>query len=151
MDSISLVALMAGLAGTSAMLAFLYLLAFGRAVESRLPLALGAVMLKRMEGALGIGLMLHYGFGIAFGFVYTNLIVMAEPASGAAIVGLGLAFGLVHGIFATMFMIGMAERHPLKQFREAPVASSLAHGVGHLIYGLVVGITIVALAPVGNG
>lgn len=145
MESFYLVALFAGLAGTTAMLGFLYLLAYTHAVESRLPVALGAVMLKRMEGALGVGLMLHYGFGVAFGFIYTNLIVMAAPESKAAIVGLGMAIGLVHGIFATMFMIGMAERHPLKQFRESPVSSSLVHGVGHIIYGLAVGLTILAL------
>src|SRR5437764_368331 len=96
MESFSLVALFAGLAGTTAMLGFLYLLAFTHAIESRLPVALGAVMLKRMEGALGVGLTLHYGFGIAFGFLYTNLITLAEPQSKAAVVGLGMAMGLVH-------------------------------------------------------
>lgn len=146
MESLSLVALIAGLVGTTAMLIFLHLLAYGRAIESRLPLALGAVVLKKMEGALGTGVALHYAFGITFGFIYTNLIAMAEPESKAAIIGMGLAFGLVHGIFATMFMIGMAERHPLKQFRDSPVISSLAHGIAHLVYGLFVGITVAALA-----
>lgn len=146
MESLSLVALVAGIAGTTAMLFFLHLLAYGRAIESRLPLALGAVALRKMEGALGTGLAMHYAFGITFGFIYTNLIVMTEPESKAAVIGMAMAFGLVHGIFATMFMIGMAERHPLKQFRESPVISSLAHGVAHLVYGLSVGITIAALA-----
>ena len=145
MMSPHLVALMAGLVGTTLMLGFLYLLAYGRAVESRLPVALGMLATRRMEGVLGIGLSLHYFFGIVWGYVYTHLIVLATPESGAATVFLGVTMGLVHGIFATMFMIGLADRHPMKSFRESPVASSLAHGVAHLVYGLGVGLTVLAL------
>lgn len=145
MESLPLVALIAGLIGTTAMLAFLYLLAYGGAVEGRLPLALGALLLKRMEGALSVGLAFHYAFGIAWGFAYTYLIMMARPESGAAMVFMAVAFGLVHGIFATFAMIGTAERHPLKRFRETPVVSSLAHGFAHLVFGLAIGLTLLAL------
>lgn len=145
MMSPNLVALMAGLVGTTLMLGFLHLLAYYRAVESRLPVALGMMATRRMEGVIGIGLSIHYLFGLMWGFVYTHLIILAKPESGAAIVFLGVVMGLVHGIFATMFMIGMADRHPMKSFRESPVASSLAHGVAHLVYGLGVGLTILAL------
>lgn len=145
MESLYLVSLIAGVVGTTAMLAFLYFLAYAHAIESRLPLALGAILLKRMEGALPVGLALHYAFGIAWGFIYVNLIALAQPESAIALVFMAVAFGLVHGIFATFTMIGMADRHPLKQFRETPVVSSLAHGFAHLIFGLAIGLTILAL------
>lgn len=145
MMSPNLVALLAGLVGTSLMLAFLHLLAYGRAIESRLPLALGMLVTGRTEGVLGIGLCLHYGFGIAWGFLYTHLILLARPESGAEVVFLALMMGGVHAVFTTLLLMGIAERHPLKSFRERPIASSMAHGVAHLIYGLGVGLTVMAL------
>jgi hypothetical protein len=145
MESLSLVSLISGIVGTSAMLAFLYFLSYAHAIESRLPLALGAILLRRMEGALPVGLAFHYAFGIAWGFIYVNLIVLAEPESPVALVFMAVAFGLVHGIFASFMMIGLAERHPLKRFRERPIVSSLAHGFAHLVFGLAIGLTLLAL------
>lgn len=145
MESLNLIALIASLVGTTVMLALLKLLSITHAVEGDLLHTLGAILMRREHRTHLLGLVVHYTFGISFGFIYTNLVMLAEPESNLAVIFMCLAMGLVHGIFSTLVLIGIAQRHPSKRFRESPVPGSLAHGVAHLAYGLSVGLVLVAL------
>ena len=136
MESLNLLALVAGLAGTTAMIAVLEILTLTHAVEGDLPRALGAILMRREKRTLLVGLVVHYAFGLCFGVIYTSLVMLAEPETNAALLLLCAGFAVVHGVFSTLAMIGFSERHPSPKFRERPVPAALAHGVAHLAYGL---------------
>jgi hypothetical protein len=51
--------------------------------------------------------------------------------------------GFLHGFVVFFLLINMvAEHHPLPEFREVGVGVAAAHLVGHIIYGLVVGMIL---------
>lgn len=144
MDTPLMISIAAGLAGTTAMLLLLELLMVTHAVEGDLPWALGQLVLRRERHTKVAGLVLHYGFGVSFGIIYTNLVRLAEPETAWGVVGLCLAMGLVHGVAMALGLIGLARFHPVKRFHDAPAPAAAAHGVAHLLFGLAVAGVVLA-------
>lgn len=147
MNSLNLVMLAAGVVGTTVMLAVLELLTLTHAVDGQLPQALGSELMRREKGSLVAGLVAHYIFGISFGFLYTNLVVLAEPESKPMIVLWCLGYGVLHALLMTVAMLGLARRHPSPRFRERPLPCAAAHGVAVIAYALSLGVTFALLAP----
>lgn len=147
MNSLNLVMLASSVVGTTVMLAVLEVLTLTHAVDGQLPQALGSELLKREKGSLQVGIVAHYIFGISFGFLYTNLVVLAEPESKLMIVLWCLGYGVLHGFLMTIVMLGLARRHPSPRFRDRPLPCAAAHGVAVVAYALSLGITFALLAP----
>ena len=49
--------------------------------------------------------------------------------------------GIFHGIVVSMVLVmAVSDSHPLEQFREAGFGVAISHFIGHVVYGLTVGI-----------
>jgi len=78
-----------------------------------------------------------------FAFLYVILISLFAPTSLAAAIGAGAMIGVFHGVaFGFLLVVTVAEHHPLEQFRSAGFEVAIAHFVGHVIYGLLVGLVV---------
>ena len=57
--------------------------------------------------------------------------------------GAGTLIVFIRGAVAGFILVAVvAENHPLKEFKEAGFSVAVAHWLGHLIYGLIVGAVI---------
>lgn len=134
MHSIPLAALCAGLAGTLATHLLLFSLSHCGVVRVRLAVKLGSLILRRTSGVRHQGLLLHYVFGLLFALIYTNLVILAEPASVAGIFGLSWGFGAIHATLAVMLLKVFSKFHPVPEFRRVSAGALLAYAGAHLVY-----------------
>lgn len=102
-------AIAAGLAGTAAMTAIMYM-GFVMGMRMDMPLMLGTMFLRRGPAAWVLGLMLHFMMGAAFFVVYAGLFDALGLETSLA--GWGALFGLAHGVAAGMAMGMMGAVHP---------------------------------------
>jgi hypothetical protein len=120
-----------------------------------LPLLLGAAFSERRRRAIAIGYAVHFANGILFALAYAGIFA----AVGRAGWDIGLALGLVHGVFAGGALINIllpavhprmgtpwsdAEETPLLEPPGFLLAnygrgSAVVTLVGHLAYGAIVG------------
>lgn len=103
--------------------------------------ALGSFVTRRYENALLPGLLIHFFSGILFAFPYAFVFGLVDVRSAGALGAIGALVGFVHG-FAMSFILltSVSERHPLERFRSAGIEVAVAHILGHIAYGAVVGI-----------
>jgi hypothetical protein len=152
MEKISLLpflitSLAAGVLGGLAMEAVLW--AIGRAgwAKADMVVALGSLLTRSRENAWRVGMIVHAGSAIFFAVAYTALLASVGITALPTSMMLGAGVGFLHGLFVTLGLVWVvAERHPLKEFNEAGLAIGLAHVVGHVAYGAVIGI-VVGISP----
>lgn len=164
-----LAALAAGFLGTLAMTALMRAsIAMGATNMPPMPLIQGAMITDDPDRAKKIGMVTHVlvmgtvVFGLAYAAIF-NALGSAGPATGAVI-------GLVHGVVAGVFMLMMGRTHPRMEPASnftgsrswedegglriaAPGPFGRNYGamtpvgllMGHLVYGLVLGLTYAAL------
>lgn len=71
------------------------------------------------------------------------LISIFVPASVEGAIGIGAMIGLFHRVaFAFLLVIMVAEHHPLEQYQDAGFEVAIAHLVGHVVYGILVGLVV---------
>ena len=105
--------------------------------------AIGSMFTKSYDGSFGPGLVVHLISGILFAFLYVILISIFAPTSLVAAIGAGAMIGVFHGVaFGFLLVVTVAEHHPLEQFRNAGFEVAIAHFVGHVIYGILVGLVV---------
>ena len=123
------VPLLAGLLGTAAMTLLLLL-----------PHWLGA---PRLDLISAVGS--YVTIGAFFGYVY----YWAARFTGIPLTPLfGMAAGVVHGALVMLFtVVAILEHHPDKRYQQRGPMTAFAQLLGHIIYGLVVGIVCNTLAP----
>jgi hypothetical protein len=142
--------LLAGLAATAAMTAFLYLLSYITHRVMKVVKILGTMLTKRTypDGSLSdavstkvIGTIAHYTIGVAFAFVY---LALWDSEVGLISASWGLLFGLAHGILAMIAWYFFFLIHPnppiiaLKSYLLSLISA-------HVIYGLVLTYTFYLL------
>ena len=109
--------------------------------------ALGSLVTRRYEGAFGWGLAIHLLSGMLFAIPYTAILGGLPHMSLLMSAGLGGLMGLVHGLVMSLILLGVVtERHPMKRFQGAGFEVAIAHIVGHLAYGVAVGLVSHALS-----
>ncbi|WP_244926669.1 DUF6789 family protein [Leptospira wolffii] len=141
MESILLV-LMAGFFGTVCMSAVMWSIHYAGSTNADMVRAIGSFFTKKMETAFIPGIVTHIVFGVMFAFPYVFLINMAPHIFIASIVT-GGAVGFFHGYLVGFLLVSLvAQKHPLEQFREAGISVAAAHVFGHLIYGVVIGLSV---------
>ncbi|MEM7009063.1 MAG: DUF6789 family protein [Thermodesulfobacteriota bacterium] len=138
----------AGIVGTTGMSLVMWFITSTGLANAAMIRAIGSMFTKSYENALGPGLLLHYISGILFAFLYVLLISLLSPDSLVGAIGAGAMIGIFHGVaFAFLLVIMVAEHHPIEQFRNAGFEVAIAHLVGHLVYGLLVG-TVVGITGI---
>jgi hypothetical protein len=138
-----LYAIVAGLAATAAMTAFLYLLSLATRRVMKVIKILGTMLTNRThpDGSLSdagstkvVGTLAHYAAGILFALFY---LALWDSGVGTTTASWGLFFGLAHGLFAMflwyLFFL-VHPRPPIIALRTYLVTLIFAH----IIFGLVI-------------
>ena len=111
---------------------------------------LGSYITKSDENAFRVGIILHYVWGILFALVYTLILGFIDPPKNLNILLISSLTGVFHGIVASfMMIIFVAEHHPLEKYRRKGLASAAIYLIAHIIYGLLVGVTITGMVYPG--
>lgn len=140
-------ALFAGVLGGAAMEAMLWLLGSAGWAKADMIVALGSLLTKARDNAWRVGAIVHGSAAIAFGVVYALVMLTLGYTAMPHSMMLGAGIGFVHGLIVSLGLVWVvAEQHPLEEYNEAGLAIGLAHIVGHVAYGLVVGF-IVGISP----
>jgi hypothetical protein len=142
-----LYAVIAGIAATAAMTAFLYLLSFITHRVMKVIKILGTMLTNRThpDGTLSdavstkvYGTVAHYLVGIAFALFY---IALWQSGVGLITASWGLLFGLAHGLFAMFLWYLLFLVHP-----RPPIISLRTYLAtlvfAHIVYGLVLTYTV---------
>ncbi|AHF93936.1 hypothetical protein OPIT5_00865 [Opitutaceae bacterium TAV5] len=138
---------LAGLLGALAMVVVMRLMARAGA-RGEMVVALGSLFTRTRDHARLVGGLLHMISAVAFGQLYTVLMVGLQLTGWPTGLLAGLGFGLFHGIVVSLALVWVvADQHPLAEFRTASASVFLTHLAGHVAYGAVVGL-VIALAPV---
>lgn len=133
--------ILAGVAGTAVMNASMWFIHRSGWANADMTRALGSMLTRRYEGSLGPGLVVHFLAGIAFAVPYLLVLRSTGFASISANLAVGGALGAFHGLSMSYILMALvAERHPVEKFRRAGPEVAAAHIVGHVAYGLGVGL-----------
>lgn len=134
---------LAGIVGTGLMSLLMTVIHRSGWANADMIRALGGIVTRSYEQALGPGLLLHFVTGAFFAFPYAFVITGLGFDTVAADASLGGLIGFVHGFVMSFLLVAaVAERHPVQQFREAGFEVAAAHVLGHVAYGVGVGATI---------
>jgi len=135
--------IVAGLAGTSGMSLAMWIITKSGIANAGMIRAIGSMFTKSYDNSFGPGLVVHFISGILFAFLYVILISIFAPTSLVAAIGAGAMIGIFHGVaFGFLLVITVAEHHPLEQYRNAGFEVAIAHFVGHVVYGILVGLVV---------
>lgn len=132
---------LAGIVSTFLMIVFLELVTRTKLANADMVRAIGTIITGNYNKSLVPGLVVQFGFGIVFGFVYFGILSYFNSSIGLnGVLGGGL-MGLFHGmVVGFVGVVTVAEHHPLERFREAGFTVAAAHVFGHVVYGLTIGI-----------
>jgi hypothetical protein len=141
-------AALAGLLGALAMTTVMRVISRTRIGDGDMIVAVGSLLTRTRENARLVGAIMHGISAVAFGQLYSALLIGLEANAWPGGVFAGLGLGVFHGIVVSLTLVWLvADHHPLPEFRQAGPAVFLEHFAGHAAYGLVVGV-VVALSPV---
>jgi hypothetical protein len=133
----------AGLIGAACMALFMTALTRRRIVNADMIRAIGSLFTGSNDAALPVGGFVHAVSGIVFAMIYGTILSFFSVHGFWYATAMSGVIGLIHGFVVFFLLINMvAEHHPLPEFREVGVGVATAHLVGHIIYGLVVGMII---------
>lgn len=136
-----LVILLAGIVSTFVMIIFLELVTRTKLANADMVRAVGSIITRNYDDALVPGLVIQFGFGIVFGFIYFGILSYFTSSAGLNGVFLGGVMGLFHGVVVGFVgVITVAEHHPIEKFKKAGFTVAVAHLFGHVIYGICIGI-----------
>jgi len=134
---------LAGLLGAAVMDFFLLLASKDTKPKVDMTEALGSLLTGRLEGATALGRAIHLLSGVAFGVIYGLIMLSAQATALPYSLFLGLGLGLFQGIFVSYcLMFVVAERHPIKKYRDATLQTGALHLIGHLVFGGIAGLII---------
>lgn len=135
--------IVAGVVGTGGMTSVMYLINKMGITNARMVIAIGSIITKTRENAIRVGLVVHFTAGIFFAILYTVFFSVYGIDHLLKFVGVGFGFGFIHGfVMSFILVIAVAEHHPLEEFRDAGFAVAVAHVLGHMVYGTLVGLVI---------
>jgi len=133
----------AGLVGTGGMTLLMYLLTRTGFTNAAMVQAIGSMLTKSLENALMVGTLLHIVSGVIFAMIYTIGFNFFQLDGLIVLTLVGLGYGTAHGFVLSFILVSsVAEHHPLDEFREAGLAVAVAHLLGHIVYGALVGFVV---------
>ena len=89
---------------------------------------------------------MHFTAGCLFAIPYLLITRTVGTTNFAEIVAICAAIGIFHGAAMSFVLMALVSQgHPVERFRTAGVEVGAAHVVGHLAYGIGVGIVAAAL------
>lgn len=147
LGSFLLTSLAAGVLAGAAFLGAMWLMTRSGLSRGNMVVALGGMITKSRVNALRVGFILHTISAIGFAMVYTLLIVWLGASALPEALMIGLATGFFHGLVVSLMLVWVvAEGHPFEEYNDAGLAVGVAHLLGHVVYGAVVGL-VVGVSP----
>lgn len=135
--------ILAGLLGGAAMLGAMELMTRAGLSRGNMIVALGGLVSKSRDSAFRVGFILHTISAIGFAMVYAMLMLWLGATGMPEALLLGVGAGLFHGLIVSLMLVWVvAEGHPFEEYNEAGLAVGLAHVLGHVAYGGVVGLAV---------
>ncbi|HXV14272.1 MAG TPA: DUF6789 family protein [Candidatus Krumholzibacteria bacterium] len=136
-----LIVIVAGLVGTALMTGVMWFIHRSGWANADMSRALGSLVTRRYENSLLPGIAIHFAGGCVFAIGYLLVFRSLDLNSIRASVAVGAALGAFHGAAMSFILMALvAETHPVERFRTAGVEVAAAHVVGHLAYGMGVGL-----------
>ncbi len=130
-----------GLAGAFAMTEFMLKVSSAHSKRVDMVRALGSFFTRKSEGAQELGKKIHALSGLFFGVIYFVIMYLIGGLNFPYAIFLGLGFGFFHGLtMSYVLMFYASEKHPIEEYRKATLEQGLLHLVGHVIFGIVVGL-----------
>lgn len=113
--------------------------------------ALGSLITKKVENSFFLGLFIQVMMGTFFALIYGFLFQLLPEKFFLNIPAIGAGFGLFHGGVVSWAIASIiSDYHPVKRFQEAQLEEVIAHTVGHVIFGLTIGISYLWILPVST-
>jgi len=138
-----LIIILSGILGTGGMSLVMWLITRSGLANADMVRAVGSIYTRSYENALIPGFIMHFAAGIIFAFLYVVFLSLFSLGSVGAYIGMGAMTGVFHGLVVSFLIVVLvAEHHPIEQFQKAGSEVAVAHLVGHIIYGLIVGAVI---------
>lgn len=130
-----------GLVGAFAMTEFMLIVSSSYSKRVDMVKALGSFFTSTSTGAEKLGRKIHALSGLFFGIFYFLGMYLIGALNFPYAIFLGIGFGFFHGlIMSYVLMFYASEKHPIKEYRDATLEEGLLHLVGHIIFGVVVGV-----------
>jgi hypothetical protein len=139
----------AGIIGTSGITAFLWAIDKSGWANADMVRAVGSLFTKAYENALRVGLMVHFTAGIIISAIYLHFLSILNLPGFLSLIFIGGVIGFVHGFVFSFVMVIMSEHHPVEKFRQTDFQVALAHILGHVIYGGLIGVTFAGFKLMG--
>ena len=138
-----LVIILSGILGTSGMSLVMWLITRSGLANADMIRAIGSIYTRSYGNAFIPGIVIHFTAGIVIAFFYAAFLSLFSLSSVGSYIGIGAMVGVFHGLVVSFLLVVLvAEHHPLEQFRKGGSEVAVAHLVGHIIYGLIVGAVI---------
>ncbi|MBI2601468.1 MAG: hypothetical protein HYW48_00280 [Deltaproteobacteria bacterium] len=129
-----------GLVATSAMNTFMWILSGLTHARVDMVNAVGSLYTHSIENSFWPGLIMQFSAGVIMTYVYGIFLGLGNFDATYTYAFLGLFMGLIHGTAVAVIMAKLlGEHHPVASFQKVTGKIALAHVVGHLIFGLVIG------------
>jgi len=142
-----ILAIVAGLTGTLFMSLVMWFIHGKGWANADMIRAVGSMVTHRYDNSLLPGLVLHAVAGCFFAVPYLLLMRAIGVTNWFVMAQVGLAIGTLHGAAMVFVLMAMAEKHPVERFRNAGPAVGWAHVVGHMAYGIGVGLAVGFIGP----
>jgi len=137
----SLIILLSGIIATFVMVLFLELVTRTKLANADMVRAIGSILTGDSDKALIPGLVIQFGFGIIFSFIYFGILSYFTSVIMINGILLGGLMGFFHGIVVGFVgVVTIAIHHPIEKFKQAGFTVAVAHLFGHVVYGLSIGI-----------
>lgn len=144
-----LIPIFAGFIGTLGITTVLWLINKTGWTNADMVRAIGSLFTKSLQNALRIGLAVHFSAGIIISAVYLHILSILSPEKLVTLIFVGGVIGFVHGFIFSFGLVIFAEHHPVEQFQEADFEVAIAHILGHIVYGMLIGLIFGALRMIG--
>lgn len=144
-----LMAIVAGLIATAGMTTFLWAVNRSGWAHADMVRAVGSLITKSYHNALGVGLIVHFISGMIIAAVYIYILGLLSLTSFATEVMMGGTMGFAQGFIVGLSIIRQSYRHPVEEFQKADYEVAIAHIIGHVIYGLLIGALYGVLRDLG--
>ena len=102
--------------------------------------AVGSFFTRSYHNALQVGLFIHFIAGMVIAGVYLHVLSILNPAGILSLIFIGGFIGFGHGFVVSYGIVKFAHLHPLEEFRKADYQVAIAHIIGHVVYGLMMGL-----------
>src|SRR5262245_22694239 len=101
--------------------------------------AIGSFFTKSYERSLGVGLVIHFVNGMIIAAVYLHTLSVLRLSNLVSEIFIGGLIGFCQGLIVSWAIVRFADVHPVKEFQSADFQVAIAHTIGHVVYGMLIG------------